>query len=78
MLGNGVTPAAGAAEPLWQAELPNLARNINFTQKWEKAEIHPIYSKITHKCTANRYYMPLSRAKIFVEIALISSSVRAT
>ena len=55
MLGNGVTPATGAAAPLWQAELPNLARNINFTQKWEKAEMHPIHSKsgqikITHKC----------------------------
>ena len=33
MLGNGVTPAAGAAEPLWQAELPNLARNINLNPK---------------------------------------------
>ena len=38
MLGNGVTPAAGAAEPLWQAELPNLARNIKLTQKWGKKQ----------------------------------------
>ena len=43
MLGNGVTPGAGAA-PLWP-ELPNLAQNINLTQKWEKAEMQPIHHK---------------------------------
>ena len=42
MLGNGVTPAAAGAAPLWP-ELPNLAQNINLTQKWEKAEMQQIH-----------------------------------
>ena len=68
MLGNGVTPAAGAAEPLWQAELPNLARNINLTQKWGKTKMQPIHHKSrslsTSLTNANGQNMSLSTAPV--------------
>ena len=71
MLGNGVTPAAGAAEPLWQAELPNLARNINLNPKKLKCnqfttrvEVCCGQINITHKCIANGQNMSLSTAPV--------------